>query len=104
MLLSNFYSDSLFAQHLRVLLFAGKQEGFQFSCPVRDGELPGLAGKTESEYIAEQLGRPVVKVFNNLVEYTLRHKGKAAGEEGGVAISVDEINALNRLVSAWRGD
>src|SRR4051812_29151797 len=37
--------------------------------PLRDGELPGLEGKTESEYISETLGRPVIKVFNNILEY-----------------------------------
>ena len=56
--------------------------------PFRDGELPSLAGKTESEYISATLGRPVIKVFNNIMEYTLKHKGKAAGEAGRLANSI----------------
>jgi predicted dinucleotide-binding enzyme len=31
--------------------------------PLRDGELPGLEGNTESEYISKTLGRPVIKAF-----------------------------------------
>lgn len=68
--------------------------------PLRDGELPGLEGKTESEYISETLGRPVIKVFNNILEYTLKHKGKAAGEEGRIAISVAGDNEAHKKVAA----
>jgi predicted dinucleotide-binding enzyme len=56
--------------------------------PLRDGELSGLEGNTESEYISKNLGRPVIKAFNNILEYTLKHKGKAANEEGRIAISI----------------
>jgi predicted dinucleotide-binding enzyme len=68
--------------------------------PFRDGELLGLEGKTESEYISETLGRPVVKVFNNILEYTFKHKGKAAGEEGRIAISVAGDNEEHKKVAA----
>ncbi|GAB3817618.1 NADPH-dependent F420 reductase [Pontibacter rugosus] len=68
--------------------------------PFRDGELAGLEGKTESEYISEILGRPVVKVFNNIMEYTLQHKGKAAGKEGRIAISVAGDNPSHKKVAA----
>ncbi|GGG27688.1 NADPH-dependent F420 reductase [Pontibacter amylolyticus] len=68
--------------------------------PFRDGELPGLEGKTESEYISETLGRPVIKVFNNIMEYTLKHKGKLAGEEGRIAISVAGDNEAHKKVAA----
>ncbi|WP_187262253.1 NADPH-dependent F420 reductase [Pontibacter beigongshangensis] len=68
--------------------------------PMRDGELPDLEGKTESEYISETLGRPVIKVFNNILEYTLRHKGKPAGEEGRIAISVAGDNEAHKKVAA----
>ncbi|QHL86922.1 NAD(P)-binding domain-containing protein [Nibribacter ruber] len=68
--------------------------------PLRDGELPGLQGKTESEYISETLGRPVVKVFNNIMEYTLKHKGKATGEEGRIAISIAGDNEEHKKVAA----
>jgi predicted dinucleotide-binding enzyme len=68
--------------------------------PFRDGKLPGLEGKTESEYISETLGRPVVKVFNNILEDTLKHKGKAAGEDGRIAISVAGDNEEQKKVAA----
>jgi 8-hydroxy-5-deazaflavin:NADPH oxidoreductase len=68
--------------------------------PFRDGEFAGLEGKTESEYISEILGRPVIKVFNNILEYTLKHKGKAAGEEGRIAISVAGDNDAHKKVAA----
>ena len=56
--------------------------------PMRDGELTGLEGNTESEYISKTLGRPVIKAFNNILAYTFKHKGKAANEEGRIAISI----------------
>jgi predicted dinucleotide-binding enzyme len=68
--------------------------------PMRDGELPGQEGRTESEYIAATLGRPVIKVFNNIMEYTLKNKGKAAGEEGRIAISVAGDNEEHKKVAA----
>jgi 8-hydroxy-5-deazaflavin:NADPH oxidoreductase len=67
---------------------------------LRDGELPGLQGKTESEYISYILGRPVIKVFNNILEFTFKHKGKAAGEEGRIAISVAGDNEEHKKVAA----
>jgi predicted dinucleotide-binding enzyme len=68
--------------------------------PLRDGELPGLEGKTESEYITATLGKPVIKVFNNIMEYTFKHKGKAAGEEGRIAISVAGDNEDHKKIAA----
>ncbi|KQM73069.1 3-hydroxyisobutyrate dehydrogenase [Pedobacter sp. Leaf216] len=68
--------------------------------PLRDGELEGLAGKTESEYISELLGRPVVKVFNMLLGYTLKHNGKAAGEKGRIAVSVAGDNDEHKKIAA----
>ncbi|MBB1283104.1 NAD(P)-binding domain-containing protein [Flavisolibacter sp. BT320] len=68
--------------------------------PLRDGELPGLQGKTESEYISETLGRPVIKAFNNILAYTFKHKGKAANEEGRIAISIAGDNEPHKKVAA----
>ncbi|MCP2044025.1 NADPH-dependent F420 reductase [Pontibacter sp. HSC-36F09] len=68
--------------------------------PFRDGELAGLEGKTESEYISEILGKPVIKVFNNILEYTLKHKGKVSGEEGRIAISVAGDTEAHKKVAA----
>jgi hypothetical protein len=68
--------------------------------PFRDSALPGLEGRAESEYISETLGRPVIKVFNNLMSYTLEYKGKAAGEEGRIAISIAGDNAEHKKIAA----
>ncbi|MDD4969428.1 MAG: NAD(P)-binding domain-containing protein [Paludibacter sp.] len=67
--------------------------------PFRDGKLPGLEGKAESEYISETLGRPVIKLFNNLMSNTLEQKGKVAGEEGRIAISVAGDNAEHKKIA-----
>ena len=56
--------------------------------PFRDGEVPELAQISESEYISRIVNRPLVKVFNNMLEGTLKYKGKTAGEEARVAISI----------------
>ncbi|KQT20847.1 3-hydroxyisobutyrate dehydrogenase [Chryseobacterium sp. Leaf404] len=68
--------------------------------PLRDGELAGLEGKTESEYISETLGRPVVKVFNMAWAYTLKHQSKAAGEKGRIAISIASDNDEHKRLAA----
>lgn len=53
------------------------------------------AGKTESIWSSEQLGRPVIKTFNAALAYTLAEKGKPAGAVGRIAIPVsgDDANA-----------
>ena len=68
--------------------------------PLRDGELEGLAGKTESEYISGILGRPVVKAFNILLGHTLKHNGKAAGEKGRIAVSLAADNEQHKKIAA----
>lgn len=62
--------------------------------------LPGLEGKTESEYISEILGRPVVKAFNIVLGHTLKHNGKAAGEKGRLAISLAADNDEHKKLAA----
>ena len=56
--------------------------------PFRDGEIAELEQISESEYISGILKRPLVKVFNNILEYTLKNKGKATGAEDRIAISI----------------
>ena len=56
---------------------------------VRDGRIPVLdAGMVESQWVSEQLGRPVIKVFNNIGAASLRDKGVPAGASGRIALSV----------------
>lgn len=57
--------------------------------PYRDGVMDKLSnGKLESVWVSEQLGRPVIKAFNNLLSYTLEHKGLPKGNESRVAMAI----------------
>lgn len=68
--------------------------------PFRDGEIAELEHISESVYISGILNRPLVKVFNNIMEYTLKHKGKTAGAEERVAISIAGDNQEHKKVVA----
>ena len=55
----------------------------------RDGRIEGIeSGLTESRWVARQLGRPVVKAFNNIYAAHLLENGKPAGSEGRIALPV----------------
>ncbi|RYZ40344.1 MAG: NADP oxidoreductase [Myxococcaceae bacterium] len=57
--------------------------------PVRDGAIPEVdAGKVESEWVSEQIGRPVIKVFNNIFSQSLLEKGVPKGTPGRIALPV----------------
>ncbi|WP_274584957.1 hypothetical protein V6667_05995 [Neisseria leonii] len=45
-------------------------------------------GKPESVWLAEQIGRPVIKAFNMLLAHSLIHLGKAKGEADRIAMFV----------------
>jgi len=60
--------------------------------PFRDGEIEELkAGKVESVWVSEQVGRPVIKAFNNLLAQSLID----GNENIAMAISGDDENAKN---------
>jgi 8-hydroxy-5-deazaflavin:NADPH oxidoreductase len=55
--------------------------------PQRDGTIEAIEnGTTESRWVAEQLGRPVVKAFNNIRAEHLLDKGVPAGTPGRIAL------------------
>lgn len=55
----------------------------------RDGRIPGIEdGLTESHWVSQQLGRPVVKAFNNIYAAHLLEKGQPAGTKGRIALPV----------------
>jgi len=55
----------------------------------RDGGIDGIeAGATESRWVAQQLRRSVVKVFNNIYAQHLMDLGKAADALGRIALPV----------------
>ncbi|MDX2094024.1 MAG: NAD(P)-binding domain-containing protein [Kofleriaceae bacterium] len=56
---------------------------------LRDGRIPALeAGTLESVWVAEHLGRPVVKAFNNIYAQSLIDKATEPGTPGRIALSV----------------
>ncbi len=55
----------------------------------RDGAIdPIEGGTTESRWVADQLGRPVVKAFNNIYARHLLERGKPKGTRGRIALPV----------------
>ena len=55
----------------------------------RDGRIAGIEdGMTESRWVANQLGRPVVKAFNNIYARHLLERGRPKGAPGRIALPV----------------
>jgi len=55
----------------------------------RDGRIAGIEdGMIESRWVSQQLGRPVVKAFNNIYAEHLLKLGKRAGSPGRIALPV----------------
>lgn len=55
----------------------------------RDGKIDGIEnGLTESRWVQQQLGHPVIKVFNNIYAEHLAKKGKPQGAPGRIALPV----------------
>lgn len=73
--------------------------------PFRDSEIEELKnGKVESVWVSEQIGRPVIKAFNNLLAESLANGGKEtdADDRIAMAISGDNENSkkvVSRLIS-----
>jgi predicted dinucleotide-binding enzyme len=57
--------------------------------PQRDGKIEAIErGQVESLWVAEQLGRTIVKAWNAVLASTFREKGVPAGTPGRIAIPV----------------
>jgi 8-hydroxy-5-deazaflavin:NADPH oxidoreductase len=55
----------------------------------RDGRIEAIDdGMVESRWVEQQLGRPVIKVFNNIYADHLRDNGRPAGTPGRIALPV----------------
>jgi predicted dinucleotide-binding enzyme len=55
----------------------------------RDGRIDAIeSGTTESRWVAQQLGRPVVKAFNNIYAKHLLERGKPKGAPDRIALPV----------------
>ncbi len=70
---------------------------------LRDGQLPELESGdlTESEWVQQHLGRPVVKVFNNIYAAHLEQKGQPAGTPGRISLPVagDDAAAKQKVMA-----
>ncbi len=69
--------------------------------PGRDRTIPAIEeGLVESLWVSQQIGRPIVKAFNNQLAYTQTHEGKPAGTPERLAMSVygDDADAKKTVV------
>jgi predicted dinucleotide-binding enzyme len=65
----------------------------------RDGRIEGIEGcLTESRWVEQQLGRPVVKAFNNIYAKHLMERGRPAGTPGRIALPVAGDDASAKAV------
>lgn len=61
--------------------------------PMRDGIIEDIEnGKPHSVWVSEQIGRPVVKAFNNIVTHSFRRYGVPNGTPGRIALTVSSDN------------
>ena len=71
---------------------------------LRDGRIEAIdRGLLDSQWVAQQLGRPVIKAFNNVFAKSLLERGTPQGTRGRIALSVagdvsDAKAAVLRLV------
>jgi 8-hydroxy-5-deazaflavin:NADPH oxidoreductase len=85
-------------------LFAAARQGTVIvdTCnyyPQRDGRIDDIeAGTAESRWVAQQLGRPVVKAFNNIRAMDLLERGRPKGEAGRIALPVAGDDAAAKSV------
>jgi predicted dinucleotide-binding enzyme len=70
---------------------------------LRDGKIPELetGSLTESEWVQRHLGRPVVKVFNNIYAHHIVEKGQPAGTPGRISLPVagDDAAAKQKVMA-----
>jgi hypothetical protein len=63
---------------------------------LRDGRIDAIdQGMLDSQWVAQQIGRPVIKAFNNIFAKSLLEKGVSRGTTGRIALSVfgDSLDA-----------
>lgn len=71
---------------------------------LRDGRIDAIdRGMLDSQWVAQQIGRPVIKAFNNILAESLLEKSAPRGTNGRIALSVagdssDAKAAVLRLV------
>ncbi|ATB36236.1 coenzyme F420-dependent NADP oxidoreductase [Cystobacter fuscus] len=67
--------------------------------PLRDGKIDAIeAGQVESLWVAERLGRPIVKAWNSIGSDSLAKRGKPAGTPDRIALPVAADRETDRKV------
>lgn len=57
--------------------------------PSRDNKIAEIEnGMVESDWVSNQLGKPIIKAFNNLLAYTLENEGTPEGTSGRIAMAI----------------
>jgi predicted dinucleotide-binding enzyme len=66
---------------------------------LRDGRIAAIdGGLLDSEWVAQQLGRPVIKAFNNIFAHSLLENGRPAGDPERIALPVAGDRAEARAI------
>ena len=67
---------------------------------MRDDPIPEIdSGMPESQWVGEQLGRPVVKAFNSILAHSLGEKGMATGQPGRIALPVSGDDPIAKRIA-----
>ncbi|PAD34208.1 NADPH-dependent F420 reductase [Terribacillus saccharophilus] len=67
--------------------------------PGRDDKIEEIEnGMVESIWVSNQLGRPFIKAFNNLLAYTLENEGTPDGASGRIAMAVAGDNIEQKQI------
>ena len=69
--------------------------------PSRDGRIPAIEeGQPESAWVAEHIGRPVIKAFNNIYFKSLLENGRPKGTPDRIALPVsgDPVEARAKVL------
>jgi predicted dinucleotide-binding enzyme len=67
----------------------------------RDGRIAAIEdGMAESRWVEQQLGRPVIKAFNNIYAQHLRENGRPSGAPGRIALPVAGDDQAAKLEEA----
>jgi len=71
---------------------------------LRDGRIDAIdRGMLDSQWVAQQIGRPVIKAFNNILAKSLLERGVPRGTTGRIALSVagDSLDAKAAVLSLF---
>lgn len=67
--------------------------------PFRDGKIEEIEnGMVESVWVSNQLGRPIIKAFNNLLAHTLENEGTSEDSGRRIAMAVAGNDPLQKQV------